>query len=186
MCEYVGFFQVFQLTALIVRGPVTSCERLAINLDHVMSAKDEVCSALLCVQDFVRSPYFIQRNLFSDSDVEMLYESAAISDSFTTKAVYEPSSHVVTRAGSQVFNEVCACVFRASDCRRAIKDSQEQWHAVGGVKLSSGDSASRSAMRISSIVEDERVEYVPVSTPSEGSRPQQSACILRKVEELDG
>ena len=48
------FFQVFQLTALIVRGTVTCGGRFTINLERVMICEDEVQSAILCVQDFVR------------------------------------------------------------------------------------------------------------------------------------
>ena len=57
-------FQVFQLTALIVRGPVTCGGRFIINLDRVMICKIDVQSAILCVQDFVRSPHFTQRSFF--------------------------------------------------------------------------------------------------------------------------
>ena len=49
-------FQVFQLTAPIVRGPVTCGGRFIIKLDRVMICEDEVHSAILCVQDFIRSP----------------------------------------------------------------------------------------------------------------------------------
>ena len=52
------------------------------------------------------------------------------------------------------------------DRRSAVKDSQEQWYAVGGIRLSSEDSGSRSGVRISSIVEEGRVDYVHVSVPS--------------------
>ena len=62
--------------------------------------------------------------------------------------------------------EVCACVNEAVERLRAVKDSQEQGYAVGGIRPSSEDSASRSGVRISNIVEEERVEYVPVSTAS--------------------
>ena len=55
---------------------------------------------------------------------------------------------------------------QAVDLRRALKDSQEQWYAVGGIRPSSEDSASRSGLRISDIVEHGRVEYVPVRAPS--------------------
>ena len=67
---------------------------------------------------------------------------------------------------SQVVAEVCACVNQAVDRRRAVKDSQEQWYAVGGIRPSSEDSASRSGVRMSNIVEDGRVENVPVRAPS--------------------
>ena len=47
-----------------------------------------------------------------------------------------------------------------------MKDSQEQWFAIGGIRPSSEDSVSRSGVRISDTVEEGQVEYVPVSVPS--------------------
>ena len=149
-------FQAFQLTALIVRGPVICGGRFIINLDRVMICKDEVQSAILCVQDFVRSPHFTQRSLFSDSGVAMLTESAAISDRITHSAVFEPWSHVETTSRSQVVADVCGCVSEALDRRRMLKDSQEQWYAVGGIRPSSDGSTSRSRVRISNVVEEGR------------------------------
>ena len=112
-----------------------------------MICKDEVRSALLCVHDFVRSPHFTQGCFFSDSGIAMLAESAATCDSITNGAVFEPRSHVETASCSQVVAVVC--VNQAVDRRRAVKDSQEQWYAVGGIRPSSEGSASRSGVRIS-------------------------------------
>ena len=131
-----------------------------------MICEDEVRGAPLCVQDSVRSRHFNQRNFFSDSGMAILSESAAICDNFTDSGVFEPGSHVETASRAQVVVEVCAYVNEAVDRRRAVKDSQEQWYAVGGIRPSSEGSASRSDVRISNIVEEERVEYVPVSAPS--------------------
>ena len=147
------FFQVFQLIALIVRGPVTCGRRFIINLDRVMICADEVHSAILCEQDFVRSPHFTQRNFFSDTGIAMLAESAAISDRITHSAVFEPWSHVETTSRSQVVADVCGCVNEALDRRRVVKDLQEQWYAVGDIRPSSEDSTSRSGIRISNILE---------------------------------
>ena len=158
-------FQVFQLTALIVRGPVTCGGRFIINFDRVIICKNEVQSAILCVQDFVRSPHFIQRNFFSDSGIGMLAESAAISDRITHSAVFEPWGHLETTSRSQVMADVCRFLNEALDRRRLVKDSQEQWYAVGGIKPSSEDSTSPSGVRISNIVEEGRVEYVLVRVP---------------------
>ena len=113
------------MTALIVRWPVTSGKKFVINLDQVMICEDEMHGALLCVQDFVRSPHFTQRNFLSDSDVTMLAESAAICDSITNSAVFEQWSHVETASLSQVVAEICACVNQAMDRRKAAKYSQE-------------------------------------------------------------
>ena len=122
--------------------------------------------ALLCVQDFLRSPHFTQRNFLSDSRVTILTESAAICDSITNSAVFERRSHVETISSAQVVAEVCACVNQAVDRRRAVKDSQGQWDAVGGIWPSSEDSASLSGFRISNMVEEGRFECVPVRAPS--------------------
>ena len=127
-------FQVFQLTALIVRGPVTLGVRFVINLDGVMIGEDEVQSAILCVQDFVRSAHFTQRSFFSDSGIAMLTESAAMSERITHSAVFDPWSHVETTSRSQVVADVCGCVSEALDRRRLVKDTQEQWYAVGGIR----------------------------------------------------
>ena len=93
----------------------------------------------------------------------MLAAPATICDSITNSAVFESWSHVETAYASQVVVEVCACVTHAVDRRRAVKDSQEQRYAVGGIRPSSGNSASWSGVRISNIVEEGRVECVPVS-----------------------
>ena len=131
-----------------------------------MTREDEKRRALLCVQYFVRSPHFTQRNFFSDSGVTMLAEFAAICDSITNSAVFEPWSHVETASRALVAAEVCACVNQAVDWRRAVKDSRDHWYAVGGIRPSSEDSAARSGVRISKIVEEGRVEYVPVRARS--------------------
>ena len=123
-----------------------------------MIHEHEVGVALLCVQDFVRNPHFTQRNFFSDSGVTMMAESAAICDSITNSAVSEPWSHVETASCSQVVAELFVCVNQAVDQRRALKDSPEQWYAVGGIRPSSEDSASRSGIRISNKVEEGRVD----------------------------
>ena len=156
------------MTALIVRGPVTCGGRFIINLDRVMISKDEVQSAILCVQEFLRSTHFTQRSFFSDSGIAMLTESAAVSDRITHSAVFEPWSQVETTSRSQVVVDVCGCVSEVLDRRRTLKDSQEQWYAVGGIRPSSDDSTSRSGVRISNVVEEGRVEYVPVRAPSVG------------------
>ena len=139
-----------------------------------MIREDELRGALLCVQDFARSPHFTQRNFFSDSGVTMLTESAAICDSITNSAVFEPWSHLETASPLQEVTEICACVNQAVDRRGAVKDSQEQWYTVSGFRPSSEDSASRSGVRISNIVEEGRVEDVPVRAHS-GSVPGPSS-----------
>ena len=131
-----------------------------------MICENGVQSVILCVQDFVRSPHFLQRSFFSDSGTAMLTESAALSDRITHSAVFEPWNHVETTSRFQVVADICGCMSEALDQRRMLKDSQEQWYAVGGIRPSSEDSTSRSGVRISNFVEEGQLEYVPVRAPS--------------------
>ena len=95
----------------------------------------------------------------------MLAESAAISDGITSSTAFEPWSQVETASRLQVVVEICAYVNKAVDRRRAVRDSQEKWYAVGGIKAFSEESAFQSGVRVSNIVEEGWVEYVPVSFP---------------------
>ena len=96
----------------------------------------------------------------------MLTGSATISDSIVTSDVYEHWSQVENPSRSQVVAEVCACVNRAVDCRREVKDSRDQWYAVGCVKISSEDVASWSGVKIFNTIEEGHLEHVRVSAPS--------------------
>ena len=142
-----------------------------------MIREDEVRGAVLCVKDIVRGPHFTQRSFFSDSGVTMFAESSAICDSITNSAVFEPWTHAETASRAQVLAEVCACLNQAVDRRMAVKNLQEQWYAVGSIRSSSEGSASRSGVRISTIVEEGLVEYVSVRA-SPVSVPGPSNCVF--------
>ena len=71
----LSLLQVFQLTALIVRGMMISGERFFISLDRVGIAEDELRDALLCVQEFVSGRHFNQTSFFCDSGIAILAKS---------------------------------------------------------------------------------------------------------------
>ena len=159
-------FQVFQLTALAIRGPLPSGEKFAVGLDRVALREDIVRGVLLCVQDFVRDPVFTQRSLFSETGVEMLSEAAGISDSITSSSVYVPWSTVESESSARIISDLKTCFEKAVERRRVVKDTSEQWYSLGAVRPSSGESSSLYGVRISTVVEEGRVDYVPVAAPS--------------------
>ena len=150
----------------MIRGSTAKCEELTINLDRVAVKKEEVPGVLLCVQDFVRSPHFTQRNFFSETGLAMLSESVAIADSITSNPVYAPWSVVASASSSQVIADMCSCWDRVVLHRRSAKDTSERWHHGSTPRV---ETASRPGVRISDVVEEGRVEYVPVSPPVLGS-----------------
>ena len=95
----------------------------------------------------------------------MSSESIAIADSNTSSPVYAPWSVVESASASQVITDLCASWDRKVLRRRTTKDTSERWHH-GGTPRS--ETASRPGVRISDVVEEGRVEYVPVAPPALG------------------
>ena len=159
-------FRVFQLTALALREPLPSGEKFTVKLDWVAIREDIVRGVLLCVQDFVRDPDFTQRSFFSETGVELLSEAAAISDSITSSSVYVPWSAVETESSARIISDLKACFEKAVERRRVVRDTSEQWYRLGAVRPSSGESSLQHGVRISTVVEEGQVDYVPVAAPS--------------------
>ena len=95
----------------------------------------------------------------------MLSESVAIADSIASRPVYAPWSVVASASASQVIADMCACWDRVVLRRRSAKDTSERWYH-GSTPRS--ETASRPGVRISDVVEERRVEYVPVAPSALG------------------
>ena len=95
----------------------------------------------------------------------MLSESVAIADRITSSPVYAPWSVVASASAIQVIADMCACWDWVVLRRRSAKDTSERWYH-GGTPRS--ETASRPGVRISDVVEEGRVEYVPVAAPALG------------------
>ena len=93
----------------------------------------------------------------------MLSESVAIADSIASSPVYAPWSVVASASSSQVIADMCACWDRVVLRHRSAKDTSERWYH-GGTPRS--ETAPRPGVRISDVVEEGRVEYVPVAPPA--------------------
>ena len=159
-------FQVFQLTALALRGPLPSGEKFTVCLDQVAIPENTVRGVLLCVQDFVRDPVFTQRSFFSETGVEMLSEATAISNSITSSSVYLPWSTVESESSARICADLKTCFEKVLERRRMVKDTSEQRYRLGAVRPSSGESSLQYGVRISTVVEEGQVDYVPVAAPS--------------------
>ena len=96
----------------------------------------------------------------------MLSESVAIADSITLSPVYAPWSVVSSASASQVISDLYAFWDWVVLRRRSARDTSERWYH-GGTPRS--ETPSRPGVRISDVVEEGRVEYVPVGPPALGS-----------------
>ena len=157
---------MFQLTSLAIRGPVTSGESFTVNLHRVALRGEVVRGVLLWVQDFVRDAVFTQRSFFSGTGVAMLSEAAAISHTITSSSLYAPWLDVESGSSAQIIGDLKTCFEKALDRRRVVKDTSEQWYALVAVQPLSGESSSQYGVRLSTVVEEGQVDYVPFAAPS--------------------
>ena len=96
----------------------------------------------------------------------MLSEAAAISDSITSSSVYVTWSTVENESSARNISDLKTCFEKVLERRRVVKDTSEQWYRLGAVRPSSGESSSQCGVRISTVVEEGQVDYVPVAAPS--------------------
>ena len=96
----------------------------------------------------------------------MLSESVAIADSIASSPVYAPWSVVASASASQVISDLCVCWDWVVLHHRAAKDTSERWYHSGTPR---SETASRPGVRILDVVEEGRVEYVPVGLRALGS-----------------
>ena len=159
-------FQVFQLTALVIRGPAVRGEKFFIDLDRVAIKEEDVRGVPFSSQDFFRSPHFTHKSFLSESALTMLFDSVAIADSITSSSVCAPWSVLGTTCAGHVVSDLCARWDRVVLRRRTAKDTSERWYDGG---TSRSQTASRPGVRIPDVVDKERVEYVPVASPALGA-----------------
>ena len=158
-------FHLFQLRILVIRGPASRGEKFSVSLDCVAIKQEDVRGVLLCVQDFVRSPHSTLRNSFSESGFTMLSESVAITDSNKSSPVYAPWSIVQSACASQVITHLCVCWEWVVLRSRTARDTSECWYYSDTPRI---ETASRPGLRISDVVEEGRVENVPVASSALG------------------
>ena len=66
---------------------------------------------------------------------------------------------------ARIISDLKTCFEKALERRRLVKDTGEQWYCLGAVRPSSCESSSQYGVRISTVVEDGQVDYVPVAAP---------------------
>ena len=99
MVLLVCCFQVFQLTALVVRGPSKLHPVFTVSLDGLAISHEEVNGEIACVQDFVRHHVFTQRNFFSETGISMLNIAVAVADAVGNSFDFDPWGALGVKTG---------------------------------------------------------------------------------------
>ena len=170
----------------MVKGPSEVHPVFTVSLDGVAIDQEKVKGAVACVQDFVCHPSFTQRSFFSETGISMLNTAVTASDAVRTSARFDPCEAIDVEAGP-VISDLKSCREKILSQRKAVKDTRERWFSAEAVASSAvGESAPRTTVRISDVVEVGDVQYVAEheklglpcciwSSPGTGKKRQSSA-----------
>ena len=116
--------QIFQLTALVVRGPSELHPVFTVSLDGVAIDHEKVKGAVPCVQDFVHHPLFTQRSFSSETGIGMLNTAVTAADAVRNSDRFDPWGDIDVEAGP-VIADLKSCREKILSQRKAVKDTRE-------------------------------------------------------------
>ena len=133
------------------------------------------------------SPLFTQRSFFSETGNSTLNTAVTVANAVRNSARFDPWGAIDVEAGP-VIADLKSCREKVMSERKAVKDTRERWFSAETVASSAvGESAPRTTVRISDVVEVGEVQYVAeheklgfpccrrsTSSPGEGKKRQAS------------
>ena len=135
--------------------PVFTVSLNGVAIDH-----EQVKRAVACVQDFVRHPLFTQRRFFSETGISLLNTAVTDADAVQNNGCFDTWGGIDVEAGP-VFADLKSCREEIVSRRKAAKDTPERWFSAETVTSSAvGETAPRTTVRISDVVEVGDVQYV--------------------------
>ena len=144
----------------MLKGPSELHPILTVSLNRVAIDHEKVKGAVVCVQDFARHPLFTQRNFFSETGISMLNTAVTAADAVRNSSKFDPWGAIGVKAGP-VIADLKSCRQKFVSRQRALRDTQERWFSAETVASSAvGETAPRTTVRISDVVEVGDVKYV--------------------------
>ena len=158
---------MYQLTTLFLRESVEDLPAFTVKLAGIGLSRRLVEKSIACIQDFVRSPRFTQRDFFSDNGVNLLVSAVNAAGSMRDQSSCERWANVLPDG----YEATLADLRKAYDVvvvrRKEARDTSERWFRVRSVESSEvGESSGWAGMRISNVVEVGQVEYLSGSVPA--------------------
>ena len=170
----------------MANGPSEMHPVFTVSLDGVAIDHEKVKGAVACVQDFVCHPSFTQRSFFSETGIGMLNNAVTAADTVRNSARSDHWGAINVEAGPVII-DLKSCREKILSQRKAVRDTWERWFSDETVASSAvGESAPKTTVRISDVVEVGDVQYVAEheklglpccsrSSPGQGRKRQSSA-----------
>ena len=165
------------MTTLFLREAVEELPAFTVSLNGIALHRRVVEKSIACLQDFVRSPRFTQRDFFSDSGIHLLVSAVNAAGSIRDQSTCEPLANVLAESYEATLFDLKKAYDAVVVRRKDARDTSERWYGVRSVESSEvGEPSCRAGVRISDVVEVGRVEYLSESVPAR-DQPCSSAAI---------
>ena len=177
------------MTTLLQHGSAEEIPRFELNLDRVTISHRSIDSASCCVKSYVRNPLFTQWDFFTENGISMLLSAVNIARNVCKDSLYNPWTRILPGGYDVVLRDLEKAYDVVVVRRKSAQDTSERCFGVASVKFPViGDSSGQQGVRISNIVKNGVVEYLPESVtapqiPSTGSSAKSPAKVKPKKSE---
>ena len=158
---------MFEITALFLGDSVEELPVFTVRLDGIALDRRVVEKSIACIQHFVWSPHFTQRDFFSDNGINLLVSAVNAAGSVRDQSTCEPWANVLPEGYESTLVDLRKAYDAVVVRRKGARDASERWFGVRSIQSSElGEPSGRTGVRISDVVEVGQVEYLSESVPA--------------------
>ena len=155
------------MTTLFLRDSVEELPAFTVSLNGTALHRRFVEKSIACIQDFVRSARFTQRDFFSDNGINLLVSAIHVDGSIRDQSTCEPWPNVLPEGYETTWVDLKKAYDAVVVRWKKARDTSERWYGVCSVDSSEvGEPSCRPGVRRSDVVEVGRVEYLSESVPA--------------------
>ena len=165
------------MATLFLRDSVEKLPAFSVSLNGIALHRRVVEKSTACIQDFVRSPRFTQRDFFSDNGIDLLVSAVNAAGSMRDQSTCEPWANVLSEGYEATLVDLRKAWDAVIVTRKEARDTSERWFGVHSIESSEvGEPSCRTGVRITNVVEVGQIEYV-----SESVLARDQPCSSTKV-----
>ena len=155
------------MTTLFLRDSVEELPAFTVNLNGIALSHRLVEKSIACIQDFVRSPRFTQRDFFSDNGINLLVFAIDAAGSMRDQSTCEPWANVLPDGYEATLVDLKKAYDVVVVRRKEARDTLQRWFGVLSVESSEvGEPSCRAGVRISNVVDVRQIEKLSGSVPA--------------------
>ena len=147
------------MTTLFLRNSVEELPAFFVSLNGIALNRRVVERSNACVQSFVRSPRFTQRDFFSDNGINLLVSAIVAAGSIRDQSECELWANVLPEGYEATLVDLRKAYASVVVRRIEARETSERWFGVRSVESSEvGEPSCWAGVRISNVVEVGHVE----------------------------